>query len=120
MKYVAMAIGAVLIGMSGVGGCVAGPEDAGTGDAGLVSAGRDVAVRECASCHAIDQDMISPHASAPPMRTLLSRYEPDMLANDLIEGVRVGHDDMPFFDFNIAAADSLVAYIKSIDRNRAE
>jgi mono/diheme cytochrome c family protein len=88
--------------------------------AGHVAAGRDVAVRECSSCHAIDQEMISPRAGAPPMRTLLSRYEPDMLANDLIEGIRVGHDDMPFFDFSIAAADSLIAYLKSIDRNRVE
>jgi len=54
------------------------------------------------------------------MRTLLARYEPDMLANDFIEGVRVGHDEMPFFDFDIAAADALIAYLKSIDRNRAE
>lgn len=86
----------------------------------LAAAGRDVAVRECASCHAIDQDMISPLASAPPMRTLLSRYEPDMLANDLIEGIRVGHDEMPLFDFNVAAADSLIAYLKSIDRRRLD
>lgn len=86
----------------------------------LAATGRDVAVRECASCHAIDQEMISPRPGAPPMRTLLSRYDPDMLANDLIEGIRVGHDDMPFFDFNIAAADALIAYLKSIDRNRIE
>ncbi|RYZ13513.1 MAG: c-type cytochrome [Alphaproteobacteria bacterium] len=88
--------------------------------AGLVEAGRELAVRECASCHAIDQEMISPRPGVPPMRTLLSRYEPDMLANDFIEGVRVGHDEMPFFDFDIAAADALIAYLKSIDRNRAE
>ena len=88
--------------------------------AGLVEAGRELAVRECASCHAIDQEMISPRSGVPPMRTLLARYEPDMLANDFIEGVRVGHDEMPFFDFDIAAADALIAYLKSIDRNRAE
>lgn len=86
----------------------------------LAAAGRSVAVRECASCHAIDQDMISPLAAAPPMRTLLSRYEPDMLANDLIEGIRVGHDEMPLFDFNVAAADSLIAYLRSIDRQRLD
>lgn len=89
-------------------------------ESALAATGRDIAVRECASCHAIDQDMISPLANAPPMRTLLSRYEPDMLANDLIEGIRVGHDEMPLFDFNIAATDSLVAYLKSIDRQRLD
>ena len=104
--------------------CAGGPDKSRTAmeadHAGLVAAGRDVAVRECSSCHAIDQEMISPRAGAPPMRTLPSRYDPDMLANDLIEGVRVGHDDMPFFDFNIAAADALIAYLKSIDRSRLE
>lgn len=106
-----------------LGGCVVG--GAGTGEtqravstmeADLVATGRGLAVRECSSCHAIDQEMKSPRAEAPAMRTLLSRYDPDMLAEDLIEGVRVGHDDMPFFDFNVMAADALVAYLKSIDR----
>ncbi len=87
-----------------------------TAEADLVATGRGLAVRECSSCHAIDQEMKSPRAEAPAMRTLLSRYDPDMLAEDLIEGVRVGHDDMPFFDFNVMAADALVAYLKSIDR----
>lgn len=86
----------------------------------LAEAGREIAVRECSSCHAIDQEMISPRADVPPMRTLLSRYDPDMLANDFIEGVRVGHDEMPFFDFDIASTDALIAYLKSIDRNRPE
>lgn len=77
--------------------------------------GRDLVVRECASCHAIDQSKLSPRADAPPMNTLLSRYDPEMLAEDLIEGIRVGHDDMPRFDFNPIAADALVAYLKSIE-----
>lgn len=84
------------------------------------AAGRDIAVRECSSCHAIDQEMSSPRKDAPPMRTLLSRYDPEMLAEDLIDGIRVGHDDMPHFDFNVTAADSLIAYLKSIDRDRIE
>lgn len=77
--------------------------------------GRDLVVRECASCHAIDQNKASPRPDAPPMNTLLSRYDPEMLAEDLIEGIRVGHDDMPHFDFNPIAADALVAYLKSIE-----
>jgi hypothetical protein len=30
--------------------------------------------------------------------------------------MRIGHDEMPLFDFNVRAADALIAYIKSITR----
>jgi mono/diheme cytochrome c family protein len=91
------------------------PPGAQSQDADLVAVGRDLVVRECASCHAIDRDNSSPRPDAPPMNTLLARYDPEMLAEDLIEGIRVGHDDMPQFDFNPIAADALVAYLKSIE-----
>jgi mono/diheme cytochrome c family protein len=86
-------------------------------DTGLAEAGRQVAVEQCSSCHAIDSDTMSPRPGAPPMSILLEGYDPDMLANDLIEGIRVGHDEMPRFDFNIMATDALIAYLKSIERD---
>jgi mono/diheme cytochrome c family protein len=89
-------------------------------DPELVAAGRELVVRECATCHAIDNNLVSPKPDAPPMRTVLSRYDEEMLANDLIEGVRVGHDDMPHFDFNIIATDSLIAYLKSISSDQSQ
>jgi mono/diheme cytochrome c family protein len=95
----------------------AGAEHAWDSDVGLVESGRQVAVEQCSSCHAIDRDTMSPLPQAPPMSTLLGRYDPDMLANDLIEGIRVGHDEMPRFDFNILATDALIAYLKSIERS---
>jgi cytochrome c len=85
-------------------------------DPALAADGRQIAVRECSSCHAIDDQRVSPRPEAPPMLSLLWRYDPDMLAEDLIEGIRVGHDDMPHFDFDVRAADALVAYLKSIQR----
>ena len=83
-------------------------------DPGLIASGRQLVVRECSSCHAIDQGAKSPNPEAPPMKSLLARYDPEMLADDLIEGIRVGHNEMPHFDFNVIAADALVAYLKSI------
>jgi mono/diheme cytochrome c family protein len=80
----------------------------------FTNAGRQIAEQSCASCHAIGDQSRSPHPDAPPMNTLLSRYDPDALADDLIAGIRVGHDDMPLFDFNVIAADSLIAYLESI------
>jgi mono/diheme cytochrome c family protein len=86
-------------------------------DPGLIASGRQLVMKECSSCHAVDQSMKSPNPDAPPMRTVLSRYDPEMLADDLIEGIRVGHNEMPHFDFNVIAADSLIAYLKSISKN---
>jgi len=48
------------------------------------------------------------------MRDLLARYDKDALANDLIEGIKLGHQDMPQFDFNVIAADALIAYLRSV------
>jgi mono/diheme cytochrome c family protein len=80
----------------------------------FTNAGRQIVEQSCASCHAIGDQTRSPQPDAPPMNTLLSRYDPDKLADDLIAGIRVGHDNMPLFDFNVIAADSLIAYLESI------
>ncbi len=50
------------------------------------------------------------------MLALIDRYDPEMLTEDLIEGIRVGHDGMPNFDMSVLEADALVAYLKSLDR----
>ena len=80
----------------------------------MVSAGRDVALLRCSRCHALDKASHSPDPSAPPMSGLLDRYDAEMLASDLIDGIRVGHDQMPEFDLQVIEADALVAYLKSL------
>ena len=94
-------------------GCTATPSGD-TDAAGQIAEGRAIAQRECASCHALDRSTVSPRADAPPMRDLLARYDKDALANDLIEGIKLGHQDMPQFDFNVIAADALIAYLRSV------
>ena len=41
--------------------------------------------------------------------------DPDALAYRFIDAMRVGHDEMPRFDFDIRAADALIAYLESIN-----
>lgn len=79
-----------------------------------VAAGRQISERECAQCHAIDKTSASPNAAAPPLREVLSVNDADNLAYRFIEAMRVGHDEMPLFDFDVRSADSLIAYIASI------
>lgn len=88
----------------------------GTDAPGVIEEGKRIAETQCAACHAIDQASRSPDQAAPPLRDVLALYEPDNLAYRLIEGMRVGHDNMPRFDFDVRAADALLAYIGSISR----
>jgi mono/diheme cytochrome c family protein len=83
-------------------------------DQAEVDQGRRIAERTCASCHAIDRKSASPRPGAPPLRDVLALYEADNLAYRFIEGMRVGHDDMPLFDFDVRTADALIAYIGTI------
>jgi cytochrome c len=83
-------------------------------EATLIAEGRSVAEAQCARCHALDGQATSPNPAAPAMNDLLGRYSAEMLASDLIEGIRIGHDEMPEFDFAVTEADALVAYLTSI------
>lgn len=78
------------------------------------AAGREIARDHCASCHAIDSGAASPVRNAPPFNTLLQKYDPDLLTDRLLAGISVSHSRMPTFDFNVIAADSLVAYLETI------
>lgn len=89
-------------------------DKSGSPDPADVAQGRAIAERNCASCHAIDRKSASPRPPAPPLRDVLALYEADNLAYRFIEGMRVGHDDMPRFDFDVRTADALVAYIGTI------
>ncbi len=86
-------------------------------DVGEVADGRRLAEQECATCHAVDRASFSPRPEAPPLRDVLTLYAPDNLADRFIEGMKVGHDGMPQFDFDVRSADALIAYIDTISRS---
>lgn len=48
------------------------------------------------------------------MRHILANYRSDVLAQDMIAGLHVSHQDMPEFTFNPQGADALIAYLRSI------
>ena len=92
----------------------AGVSQAGV-DPVLVTEGRKVAQGRCASCHAIDRVSASPLVSAPPLREVLTIYEDEeALAVRFIDGMRVGHNEMPLIDLSVKEADQLILYIRSI------
>ena len=81
----------------------------------LAMSGRDIAEAQCAACHAIGEYGASPNPDAPVFRTIFSRYQPGVLEQELIEGIRVSHP-MPEFQFNPQGTDALIQYLRSIQQ----
>lgn len=78
--------------------------------------GRLLASRQCSACHAIGKMGTSPRPNAPVFRHILSRYHENVLEKELVEGIRVGHPDMPTLRLNPAAVSALVVYLRSIQK----
>jgi mono/diheme cytochrome c family protein len=101
-----------------VSACAAGESaDAGAAPAPLeqdmIADGRDIAEAQCAACHSVGPYGDSPNAAAPPLRRVLSRYNADVLEEELIAGIQVAHP-MPEFQFNPQGVDALIAYLRAI------
>lgn len=76
--------------------------------------GRALAQRLCAQCHAVGRSGLSPHAGAPPFRTLGDRLDLDIFKDQLRNQFSSGHPDMPTFRFSRADAHALTAYLRAI------
>ena len=78
--------------------------------------GRVVVMEFCARCHAVGKTGTSPHADAPPFRTLGRSFDLDQFPRLLERGISSGHPDMP--EFKLSADDALAvsAYLRSIQQ----
>jgi mono/diheme cytochrome c family protein len=79
------------------------------------SAGRQVAEQKCAGCHAIGEKDSSPNPKAPPLRELNTRYPIDALREAFLQGLEVGHRDMPTFTLAPQEVTDIVSYLRSLD-----
>ena len=78
--------------------------------------GRALVKEFCARCHAIGTSGKSPHAGAPPFRTLGRSFDLDELPRRLERGISSGHPDMPEFKFTDRDARDVAAYLRAIQR----
>lgn len=78
------------------------------------SRGEALLSRHCAMCHAIGRSGTSPHAEAPPFRTIGQRYPVESLEEALGEGLLSGHPDMPEFVFSPRDVGAIIRYLQSI------
>jgi mono/diheme cytochrome c family protein len=76
--------------------------------------GRAIAEAQCGRCHATGPSGGSPNPKSPPFRVILSRYKENVLSEELREGIRIGHPDMPEIQLEPQGVDALIAYLKSI------
>ena len=95
-------------------GACAGDDTSEGSHADMVANGKMIAETQCGRCHATGPTGESPRPDAPVFRHLLARYGADPLADALINGIKVGHPDMPLFEINPVGVDSLIVYLKSI------
>ena len=79
-----------------------------------IAAGHALAEKLCARCHAIGETGTSPLAAAPAFRTMARKWPIDSLAEAFAEGIVVGHDAMPEFEFEAEQIGALLDYIDSI------
>jgi mono/diheme cytochrome c family protein len=91
-----------------------------TPGATAVEQGREIAETNCASCHAIGATGESPHATAPPFRTLSQNYPIESLSEAFAEGILVEHPDMPEFRLEPEQINALLAYIESVQEQPAQ
>ena len=80
----------------------------------LTAKGKVLVEENCARCHAIGKEGDSPHAEAPPFRTLSSKYPVEDLAESLAEGIVSGHPEMPIFVFDPQDVAAIIDYLESI------
>lgn len=78
--------------------------------------GRRFASLRCASCHAMDQDDVSPNPNAPPMSRLLPQLAFKMLDRTRSDSFDMIHGAMPPLQLGMLEKESLVAYLESLER----
>jgi cytochrome c len=88
---------------------------------GSIPLGRFVAEAYCSPCHAIGPTGRSPHAPAPPFRTLHEKYSLETFAERFANGIAVGRPGahrMPELQLSAAQMENLIAYLKSLEPAR--
>jgi mono/diheme cytochrome c family protein len=83
-----------------------------------LSAGRQLAMNRCARCHAVGRTGDSPNPRSPRFRDLGARFPFDGLREALMQGMIVGHPEMPIQHLTAAESGDLIAYLKSLQQRR--
>lgn len=81
--------------------------------------GEHVAAQNCAACHAIGKGGTSSNPKAPIFRTILAKQPAGAIAEDLREGLLIGHKSMPRIQLHPDDVDALMTYLISIQETES-
>ncbi len=83
-------------------------------DTASVERGGDLARLLCTKCHTLSARGDSPNADAPPFRELLQKLTPEGIEDELAEGILMGHQPMPQWEFSSQQIYDLSNFIISL------
>jgi cytochrome c len=87
--------------------------------AATMERGETLVRRHCGGCHAVSSTGDSRVPAAPRFRELHKRYDPEVLAEALAEGILTGHPLMPEFRFEPDDVQAIILYLKSLQSKQA-
>lgn len=76
--------------------------------------GKELAQLLCQRCHAIAGPGPGKEEKSPPFSTLIAKLTLEGVADQLLEGLPLGHDPMPKWQFSEQQAEDLLFYIDSV------
>jgi mono/diheme cytochrome c family protein len=83
-----------------------------------LSAGKQLATARCSRCHAVGRTGDSPNPRSPRFRDLGARFPFDGLREALMQGMIVGHPEMPIQHLTPVESGDLIAYLQSLQQRR--
>jgi len=83
-----------------------------------IKRGLELAQLLCMKCHAISGPGPGPEEKSPPFNTLVEKLSIEGVADQLLEGLPLGHEPMPKWEFSEQQAEDLLLYIEYIGRKK--
>jgi mono/diheme cytochrome c family protein len=80
----------------------------------LATRGKAILQEKCGRCHAVEAVGDSPLEIAPPMRDIYTRYAPQELRAEIMEGKVSTHKEMPQVDFSEEDTAAILAYLYAL------
>jgi mono/diheme cytochrome c family protein len=79
-----------------------------------LTAGRELATARCGRCHAVGRTGDSPNPRSPRFRDLGPNFPFDGLREALMQGMIVGHPEMPIQHLTPTESGDVVAYMRTL------
>lgn len=87
-------------------------------DTASIKRGLELAQLLCMKCHAISGPGPGPEEKSPPFSTLTTKLGLEGVADQLLEGLPMGHEPMPKWEFSEQQAEDLLLYIEFIGTHK--